>query len=289
MTPKRKVASMSTKKKDDRPKPDLIMRDDEFRPREFPCPRCGSREWSPGSHWYSPGRSEVTYTCWHESRGKECGFRVRIVDDVPTLAWVSPNQQWLIYDDEPVFEPDPDNDYSTAAVVEVSDGWNAGKVSISVGGKVTYDEWVLYSVPKYVRERAESMLNRKWKSIVGSKPVRSASVRSVSEISKLAADLVDWYYDFDTYGFKDAYDTWEDAYAETLKVLSDPESIRDAVGMLEEADDIDYDDDLEARRKGLLRRIRKLGGGRSASVRSGSKPGARTSPKSRRKPSRARR
>lgn len=270
MTPWRKVASMSTKKKDDRLKPDLIMRDGEFHPRVFPCPRCGSREWSPGSHWYAPGRSEVTYTCWHESRGKECGFRVRTVDDVPTLAWVSPNQQWLIYDDEPVFEPDPDNDYSTAAVVEVSDGWNAGKVSISVGGKVTFDEWALYSVPKYVRERAESMLNRKWKSIVGSKPIRSASVRPDSEISKLAADLVDWYYDFDTYEFKDAFDTWEDAYDQTLTVLSDPESIRGAVGMLEEADDIDYDEDLEARRKDLLRRIRKLGGGRSASKRGSS-------------------
>ena len=120
------------------------------------------------------------------------------------------------------------------------------------------------------------MLNRKWKSIVGSKPVRSASVRSDSEISKLAADLVDWYYDFDTYGFKDAYDAWEDAYDETLAVLSDHESIRGAVGMLEGADDIDYDDDLEARRRDLLRRIRKLEGGRSASARSGSKPGSPT-------------
>ena len=153
-------------KKAERPKADLVMRDDEFMPRSFRCPSCGSTEWSPGSYFYEPGKCEITYTCWHESRGRQCGFKVRTTEDQPDLIWVSPNQQWLIYRSEPRFAPDLDEPYSTATVVSISDGWNSGDVSINVGGKVTYDEWALYSVPQYVRDRAESILNRSWKGIV---------------------------------------------------------------------------------------------------------------------------
>lgn len=176
-------------KKAERTKADLVMRDDEFMPRSFRCPRCGSTEWSPGSYFYEPGRCEITYTCWHESRGRQCGFRVRTTEDQPDLIWVSPNQQWLIYRSEPRFAPDLDEPYSTAAVVSISDGWNSGDVSINVGGKVTYDEWALYSVPQYVRDRAESILNRSWKEIVnGNEPRRS---KKASQSRKASANRSD--------------------------------------------------------------------------------------------------
>lgn len=176
-------------KKPERPKADLVMRDEEFNPRSFRCPRCGSMEWSPGSYYYEPGTCEVTYTCWHEGRGRQCGFKVRTTENQPDLIWVSPNQQWLIYRDEPRFAPDLDEPYSTAAVVTISDGWNSGDVNINVGGKVTYDEWAIYSVPQYVRDRAESILNRRWKEIVnGNEPRRPKKASQSRKSSATKSD-----------------------------------------------------------------------------------------------------
>ena len=152
-------------------KPDLVL--DGAMPRGYRCPKCGSAEWSPGSFHYEPGWLETTYTCWHESHGKQCGFKVMERERVPDLIWVSPNNNWLIYEENLPLAPDYDNDYSTVARVTVSDGYTSGTMDINVKGQVQYDSNVLYGSPQYVRDRAESILNKKWKSMV--QPSRKAS------------------------------------------------------------------------------------------------------------------
>lgn len=152
-------------------KPDLVL--DGAMPRGYRCPKCGSAEWSPGTYHYEPGWLETTYTCWHESHGKQCGFKVMERERVPDLIWVSPNNNWLIYEENLPLAPDFDNDYSTVARVTVSDGYTSGTMDINVKGQVQYDQNVLYGSPQYVRDRAESILNRKWKSMV--QPSRKAS------------------------------------------------------------------------------------------------------------------
>lgn len=108
----------------------------------------------------------MTYTCWHQVRGRDCGFRVMERERVPSLIWVSPNNNWLIYEEDLPRAPDFDNDYSTVARVSVSDGYTSGTMDINVKGLIQYDQNVLYGSPQYVRDRAESILNRKWKGMV---------------------------------------------------------------------------------------------------------------------------
>ena len=158
---------MAPAKKSAPPKADMVM--DEM-PRGFRCPRCGHTDWSPGSYYYEPSLSIITHTCWHETNGRKCGYKVSVKKKVPDLIWVAPSQNWLIYREEPRLPPDMDNQYSTVASVAVSDGWNSGSVDINVGGRISYDEDVAYGAPQYVKDKAESILNRAWKEIVGSRP-----------------------------------------------------------------------------------------------------------------------
>ena len=86
----------------------------------------------------------------------------------------------------------------------------------------------------------------------------SKSIRPSAGTEALAADLVTWLDDFDHYEFADSYDSWEDAYRDVLSGLGDASYVRGVISYLEEADDIDYDDGLEARRRDILRRLRAL-------------------------------
>ena len=86
----------------------------------------------------------------------------------------------------------------------------------------------------------------------------SRSVRPSAGTEALAADLVTWLDDFDHYEFADSYDSWEDAYRDVLSGLGDASYVGGVISYLEEADDIDYDDGLEARRGDILRRLRAL-------------------------------
>ena len=86
----------------------------------------------------------------------------------------------------------------------------------------------------------------------------SKSIRPSAGTEALAADLVTWLDDFDHYEFADSYDSWEDAYRDVLYGLGDASYVRGVISYLEEVDDIDYDDGLEARRRDILRRLRAL-------------------------------
>lgn len=173
-------------------KPDLVL--DGAMPRGYRCPKCGSAEWSPGSFHYEPGWLETTYTCWHESHGKQCGFKVMERERVPDLIWVSPNNNWLIYEENLPLAPDYDNDYSTVARVTVSDGYTSGTMYINVKGQVQYDSNVLYGSPQYVRDRAESILNKKWKSMVqpSRKASRNGKAKRIQRDGKVYTDISTW-------------------------------------------------------------------------------------------------
>lgn len=170
---------MATAKKPAPPKADIVIDESEFNFYRYVCPRCGATSWSPGQFFYEPGRVTVTHTCWNIVRvgGGECGFRVRTVKDVPSLLWVSPNQKWLIYEGDLRFPPDPEDPYSKAASLDISDGYRTGDVTIDFRGKVVYDHWALYETPQYVRDRAESMLRAELKGFGGPSPARSESPR----------------------------------------------------------------------------------------------------------------
>ena len=87
------------------------------------------------------------------------------------LLWRSPNGNWEVYESAPRWPADMDDPYSYLFKVEVSNGWAAGDVICTVGGNIIYDEFVLNSAPKYVRDRVESILMRRWKQEVGNRPV----------------------------------------------------------------------------------------------------------------------
>lgn len=180
---------MVTKQKQ---KPDMVL--DGGMPRGYRCPRCGSSEWSPGSFHYEPGWLETTYTCWHESHGRQCGYKVMERERVPDLIWVSPNNNWLIYEETLPLAPDYDNDYSTVARVTVSDGYTSGTMDINVKGQVQYDQNVLYGAPQYVRDKAESILNRKWKDMV--RPSKKASnngkAKRIERDGRVYTDIETW-------------------------------------------------------------------------------------------------
>ena len=110
------------------------------------------------------------------------------------------------------------------------------------------------------RTRSGAKSKTKGKSSGSGKANRavSRSVRPSAGVEGLAADLVTWLDDFDHYEFADSYDSWEDAYRDVLSGLGDASYVGGVISYLEEADDIDYDDGLEARRRDILRRLRAL-------------------------------
>lgn len=187
-------------------KPDLVL--DGEMPRGYRCPRCGSVEWSPGSYHYEPGWAEVTYTCWHQVRGRDCGFKVMERERVPSLIWVSPNNNWLIYEEDLPRAPDFDNDYSTVARVSVSDGYTSGTMDINVKGLIQYDQNVLYGSPQYVRDKAESILNKKWKGMVqpSKKANRNGKAKRIQRDGKVYTDIETWKSDELLWASKD--DRW---------------------------------------------------------------------------------
>lgn len=136
----------------------------------------------------------MTYTCWHQVRGKDCGFKVMERERVPSLIWVSPNNNWLIYEEDLPRAPDFDNDYSTVARVSVSDGYTSGTMDINVKGLIQYDQNVLYGSPQYVRDKAESILNRKWKGMVqpSKKASRNGKARRIRRDGKVYTDISTW-------------------------------------------------------------------------------------------------
>ena len=246
------------------------------------CPKCGSRV---DGEFYkyiagSPGLNE------YRSDWPGCGTKLRVRGDnwfvgYPDFQWVSPNGKWAVMGlfDGPVLDFD-----DAVAHIELAspEGDNAVPIVILRDGSIVwgYDEDYRRSdYPEGVARECERRLRQRYAELVGSKQTRSGSARS--DMSKLAVDLTDWYRDFDTYDFKDAYDSWEDAYRKTLAGLSDPSYVSAVIGFLEEVDDIDYDDSLEARRMDLIGRLRRLEGG-SASTRAkrGSKPRSPTSRRS---------
>ena len=80
-------------------------------------------------------------------------------------------------------------------------------------------------------------------------------------IERLARDMVSFSYDLDPYEFRDQYgqsvEGRDAAYDDALATLTTKSRLRAAVAYLEE-DPIDYDDDLESRRRSIVRRMRAL-------------------------------
>lgn len=263
----------------------------------------------------------------------------------PDAVWESPNGKWYIRRMEPNLEPDPDNPYSTLAVVYLSDGYTGGEVSINVRGDVTYDDNIRYGAPQYARDKAESILRADRKAAMSGRPKASPNRRtsksyritalyldpqesrqfgrsvydaiakdpgkgdvwlkdyypstggfmaeyprqSLADLinhvkghklimgdapkavpkrpkasknighSDLVWDLCQFFFDYDTYEFRDLYGDMETAVAVEGPVLSTKHGREVAIAFLEdEVDEIDYDDDLEKRRKSLIRRLKAL-------------------------------
>ncbi len=68
-------------------------------------------------------------------------------------------------------------------------------------------------------------------------------------------DIVSVLYDYDPYEFRDQYDSIEEAYDETKRMLSSKSGAQSLVDFLDSIGPIDYDNGLEQRRKRCIVRI----------------------------------
>lgn len=258
------------------------------------CPKCGARVDGQFSRYVagSPGLNEYRSDC------PKCGAKLRFTGDswfagYPDFEWVSPNGKWAIMGvyDGPVLDFDD-------AVAHIELAWPEGDNSVPItilrDGTIVwgYDEDYRRSdYPAGVAAECERRLRERYTLLfggqsrgIGSNSVRSMprtnsrtksvhgkrsrlfgrgtaaskSIRPSAGTEALAADLVTWLDDFDHYEFADSYDSWEDAYRDVLSGLGDASYVGGVISYLEEADDIDYDDGLEARRRDILRRLRAL-------------------------------
>ena len=69
---------------------------------------------------------------------------------------------------------------------------------------------------------------------------KSKSVRAGVDMEQLAADMVRFVMEYDTYGFADEYDDFESAFIDTLQSISSKKGIKDALMFLDEQDDDDF-------------------------------------------------
>ena len=80
-------------------------------------------------------------------------------------------------------------------------------------------------------------------------------------VERLARDMVSFSYDLDPYEFRDQYGSGvegrEAAYDDALGTLTTRSRLKATVAYLDE-EPIDYDDDLESRRRSIVRRMRAL-------------------------------
>lgn len=179
---------MATAKKPTSPKADIVLDDSEFDPHRYECPWCGGTSWSRDECIYEPGKATVTYTCCNNVRGRECGFKVRVLKDIPSLVWVAPNQKWLIYDAEPRSTPDPEDPDSIAGSVILSDTWSWGGVDIDFRGRIFYDHRVMYGAPQYVYDKAESILKAKLRAYGSTPSAKSKGTgKAKSTVKKITA------------------------------------------------------------------------------------------------------
>ena len=140
--------------------------------------------------------------------------------------------------------------------------WSVPRHSASTPGIISLLGGYLILVPREQNSQLECnhsvKLGKRIRFGKRRRATASKSIRPSAGTEALAADLVTWLDDFDHYEFADSYDSWEDAFRDVLSGLGNASYVGGVISYLEEADDIDYDDGLEARRRDILRRLRAL-------------------------------
>ena len=236
------------------------------------CPNCGApvraihRTLAKGN----PGRFVYHETC------NRCGTTVTIQRTASTemmggefpLSWVSKDGRWGIIGYEPLtvrwdghvigclalFCADDDSRFS---VYLRDDGTLI--YGVNDDERDVYPSDVLTQIDREMRKIGGWPQTRHGFGSPNKGGVPSRSARPSIDIEVLATDLAVWMEDFDPYEFRDAYDSIADAIEDNVVSLGTRAGLGWAIDWLDlEVGPIDYDDDLERRRKDLILRLNRL-------------------------------
>lgn len=197
--------------------------------------------------------TEAQYKKWNETHPGRDGYRV---------------SDWVIYarkkGSKGQFMPYSANGYTLpkAKTNQAMRGrpYTAASVQAWLNDKADDPKWEFEARsgkegPSEKRMRAEPSTAKSPKPSCG----RSRSIKPGNDIERLALDLVEYAYDYDTYEFKDNYDSVQEAFSDAITALSNRNGVLNTLSWFDD-EDVSGDSVRRKRRDRIVKGLRGLAG-----------------------------